>query len=357
MRICLIILILVALSAVGCRNRAHQDRYIDSLIAETRFYESQLYELKHEYKKLERELERTRNENGVGSTSSSRPNSRSGSGGTGDNGIGDSGGNRDPLAPPDIDTGTPMNESPPNGDTSPPMIEIPGLDDGNNNGGGDAGPQPFVPPPIDFDASTGESDGPELIPAPLPTDEAYIPDNEITDFQVEDVVVHQSHTRGVNTNREPGDDAIALLVQPRNRANQVIEDWERISVVMIDPALPGEQARVARWELTPEKSKPWLLDARPAAGVKFLLPWPDGPPLNNRMKLFVRYHTKDNRKLIAESDMHITLAGDVSDRWTPRINESAPGGGSQMANQPQPRSAERIAPGMADDFPEWRPNR
>lgn len=140
---------------------------------------------------------------------------------------------------------------------------------------------------------------------------------ELVDPQVSSVFINPFHTTGVELDQQPGDDGITILFEPRNAAGQFVPQTGEVAIVVLDPALEGEAARVARWELSKTEVSKRMLDARPERGVKVQLKWPEKRPEHAKLKLFVRYHAADGRQIEGHSDVFVTLPGQISQRWTP----------------------------------------
>lgn len=104
-----------------------------------------------------------------------------------------------------------------------------------------------------------------------------------------------------------GDDGIAVLVQPIDGQGQTVLQPAKLAVVVIDPALQGSAARVARWDLAPEEVQSYQVRQPGAEGFLLELPWPGPAPEHEDLKVFVRYETADGRRLETNADLRIHL--------------------------------------------------
>lgn len=143
-------------------------------------------------------------------------------------------------------------------------------------------------------------------------------EEEVEDTEVTQLFINPFQTMGVELDQQPGDDGINLLCEPRNAAGQYVPQAGQMTIVVLDSALGGEAARIARWELTKTEVSKRLLDTRPDRGIKVQLKWPEQRPQHGKLKLFVRFETNDGRQVEAASDVFIELPGELSQRWTPR---------------------------------------
>ena len=80
-------------------------------------------------------------------------------------------------------------------------------------------------------------------------------------------------------------------------------------------------------------------------------PWPDRPPENNRLHLFVRYTTRDGRKLEADQSVEVALPGEKAARWTPAGPELQPATVSDRELTAYQRSDTEAAESEASDSP------
>ena len=134
------------------------------------------------------------------------------------------------------------------------------------------------------------------------------PDVQPADTAVTAVSIAR-RTAGYNTDGKTGDDGLLIVLEPRNARGEIVADGGEVSLVLIDPAIVGEGGRYARWDFTADDAAATYrppLDGNPA-GLYFELPWPDAQPAHPRLKLFVRYTTRDGRRLQADRDVTVQL--------------------------------------------------
>jgi hypothetical protein len=121
------------------------------------------------------------------------------------------------------------------------------------------------------------------------------------------ITLHPSLTGGIG-NGAAGDQGLLVVVEPRDQAGNIVLAPGQTSVALIDPALQGEQARLARWDFSAAETERALhRGAEP--GIHLRLPWRSAPP-HDRLNVFVRYTTRDGRKLQAERTIAVALGGD-----------------------------------------------
>jgi hypothetical protein len=139
---------------------------------------------------------------------------------------------------------------------------------------------------------------------------------------------------GINAGDRSGDQGVLAVVEPRDAQGRTVDAPADMSLVVIDPALEGDAARVARWDFSADQIA--LMFRRTGAGqaIHVEAPWPGDPPAHNKLHLFVRYTTADGRKLEAHQPIEIALAGDNPARWTQPEASGRSGGAASEADPP-----------------------
>jgi len=168
---------------------------------------------------------------------------------------------------------------------------------------------------------------------------------------------------GYDADGKPGDEGIRLLIQPQNTQGRPIAAPGEVAVVLLDPALVGESARVARWDFSATETAARFRSDVAAAGIHLQRRWPAAPPLHGKLHLFVRYTTADGHRLEADRPIEVALPGAPAPApdWVPA--ESQPSeweAGSppkvRVSGAPSSRAAARPTP-PAVERPSWSPDR
>lgn len=126
--------------------------------------------------------------------------------------------------------------------------------------------------------------------------------------QVDRITLHRLLVGGWDFDGQPGDEGIFLLVEPRDAEGRVLAAAAPVCVVVLDRGLAGESARVARWDLTAEQVATLFRRTEVGDGLYLELPWSASPPVHSHLHLFVRYTTRDGRKLETGREIDIGLA-------------------------------------------------
>lgn len=157
------------------------------------------------------------------------------------------------------------------------------------------------------------------LPPPLTAPQGVEP--EPVDGKVTHLFLNPLLTRGANLDSNPGDDGLAVVLEPRNRAGQYVPHAGSVTIVVLDPTKKDDAARVAKWTLDEKLVRQRISRSNGTRGIHLQLPWSGAAPEASQVKLFVRYQTDDGRQVEAQHDVILNPAAVASQRWTPRSND------------------------------------
>jgi len=101
----------------------------------------------------------------------------------------------------------------------------------------------------------------------------------------------------------------------RDEQDQYVEAPASVSVVVIDPTAEGKAARVARWDFTAEQTRSRFRSSGSRRGLVLEMLWPSQPPDRAALQLYVRYTTKDGRKLQVDMPVEVALHDGSHPGW------------------------------------------
>lgn len=239
----------------------------------------------------------------------------------------------EPARPPRRSTAPPTSRSGPPTKVEPPVIEIPEhpvpsdqvpdtlrLPPGGSKPGVEA--PPFVPPSGSSGPAKARVQGVSIRSG----------NTEVAQITLADVVAW-----GSGTAQTSGESGISLVVQPRNAAGRPVLAAAGVSIVVLDPAVSGQAARVARWDFSAEEVARLLGDSPTGDGLHLEMVWPAGRPMHNRLHLFVRYTGDDGRKVEADQpiDLNAPAILPQGPDWQPAGPELSATDARRPATQPQ----------------------
>ncbi len=145
------------------------------------------------------------------------------------------------------------------------------------------------------------------------------------------LIIDSSRTRGFDADADSDPDGIEAFIQTRGGDDQPLRAAGPISVALLDPALPGEAARVARWDFSADEVARAYNRSPSAEGLKLKMRWPGAPPVNDRLQVFVRYTTGDGRQYESDSELNVDPPERPAQGWAAT---KSPDVESQTASRP-----------------------
>ncbi len=286
-------LAVMLLICLGCR---HTDLARELRERELRLQEDELYRVHDVLDERERLLEATRNENEALKRDLAQARGMPGGAAP----LIPPAPLRNSIAPPDRTA--PPEVTPPPIEIAPPTIEIPG--------------RKGMP-------STGSPNGPAARKSPRAVRPASheepiaAHDDEKTTVaraaRVAKIGFNRPLTGGFNADPHLGDEGVRALIELYDERDRVVSQSGDLSVVVVDPALTGPKARVARWDFSAADCRKRISKTAVGEGIQLELLWPGQPPAHERLVLFARFTTADGKFLEASQEILVDLARDVPD--------------------------------------------
>ena len=354
--------ITVCLGAGGCRFAQQQRQHATALERHNRMLEDEIYRLRWALEDCQHALERAQETGGGGDTgrvdSESAPSTfalpRADDGGF----FGDDRQQRDtgPSSEPEPDTdvdapgaalGEPMTpeeflrERTGTGEPSEPGRVTPPDDRDAPSTGGSSSPWSGPDVGIDgehledappFESSDTPSPGPPAAPLDEAGGDAPAPHPLDDSRDVEHLRLDPAASRGWDADGQPGDDGLIAVVRMLDARGRPLRAAAPISLALLDPhpSLEGEQARLARWDFSAEEVAAAIQQQSGPDG-QILLPvrWGERRPTHERLHLFARMTTVDERTIQTDAEVRIALTtGDSSHTrragWKPAPAPSEP---------------------------------
>ena len=159
--------------------------------------------------------------------------------------------------------------------------------------------------------------------------------------QVARIELNKKLTGGYKHKNRAGHEGVLVVFEPRDEKGRIVAAPGDLNIVVVDPALPDELGRIARWDFAGEELAPLFQQKGLGPGFQIELPWPGEPPQHTDLHLFVRYATADGRQLQADKPLKVELAGDP---------QPPPGGNGPLLGRLSDRPA-AAPPGPAEARP------
>ena len=138
------------------------------------------------------------------------------------------------------------------------------------------------------------------------------------------LILNSQLTGGYNASGKSGESGVLVVVEPRDAQGRRLEAAGDVAVVVMDPSKTGKEAKLARWDFPASETAKLFRGSGISRGMYVECPWPDKAPEQNRLHVFVRYTTRDGRKLETDQFIEATSTGQKSASWTPAQSEPQP---------------------------------
>ncbi len=232
----------------------------------------------------------------------------------------------------------------------PPAPKMPDIDIG----------QPFIPgsstPPANPPSGSGSSNRPEGRGPALSQASYTVPTTDSArakekadeklnpDAEVDRILLNPGLTGEVNASGKPGGGVLNVVIEQRDsRGSRVLAPGD-VSIVVVDPALEGSAARIARWSFDADQIAQYVRRNHDGGSLRFELHWPT-PPEHSDLRLFVRFTTFDGRRLEANLPIEAQVADAeaAKHRWTKSMASLAKHLDDAVAAMPDPDSTKESA--------------
>jgi hypothetical protein len=189
--------------------------------------------------------------------------------------------------PAELDSSSPSRPDP--GPPSTPKLELPKLE----------------VPQLEIPGVEMPDGGGIAPPAQLPPDDGK---GAVIEGPPSQLVINKRLTGGLDHDGRPGDEGVLLAFEPRDAQGRLVNGPGTVSVVLVDPALEGAAARLARWNFDAAEVPGHFRNSPFGRGLQFELPWPGDPPTQRDLRLFVRFTTPEGKKITADAPIDVRTA-------------------------------------------------
>jgi hypothetical protein len=249
------------------------------------------------------------------------------------------------MEPPAIDLGTPTEELPID------LNKKPASEPGKVNGGS-SNPVQLLPPPTlgALDEELGRipkstnarrkvsrPTDPQSLESSNPVSQAsYASEPSATtdltlaaessaplDQRMTEIAFVRPFSISLDLDGQPGDDAVRLVLQPRNAAGDFLAQPAELTVSIIDPEVQDESGRIGIWRYTAQQIEQSIKKQGNAKGIHIDISLEGKVPAGKKVLVFVRYQTADGRRVENSYEYTLSAPGDLDSKWLPRAGHSS----------------------------------
>jgi hypothetical protein len=199
------------------------------------------------------------------------------------------------------------------------------------------------------------------------------------DANIERIILNPSLTGAIDAQNQSSSRALSVAIEQRDAEGKRVLAPGDLTIVVVDPALEGRAARIARiarWDFEANELADHVRRNRDGGSLQFELPWPTQPQ-HNDLRVFARFTTYDGRRLEANLPIDVPLGdfGFLDHGWrkstttiganTPAVaevpSETVPSANRRSVYETDEKDDEPAAPEPAgreaSRRPAWSPNR
>lgn len=156
-------------------------------------------------------------------------------------------------------------------------------------------------------------------------------------------------TGGIDEDGAPGDEALMVVVAPKDEDEAVVKVPGRVEVWLWEVTPSGQKEFLGSWSISPERLRPTWRQGWISSGYFLSLPWPRYPRYE-RLRVAVRFTTLDGK--VFETDRDIRIKPVPTPVLPPLAGPSLP---SPPLPKQQPLFPEPLPPGTPPSVEELPP--
>lgn len=152
---------------------------------------------------------------------------------------------------------------------------------------------------------------------PLPADGALPPDCRVKSISL------GRQTGGYEADCIPGDEALQVVLEPRDADNHTIKAAGSVQVQALEVLPEGTKKPLSVWQLSPEELRKSWKSGLLSTGYFILLPWKSWPT-TTKVRVVVQFLSEDRRLFEADKDVTVRVAPALYRKTTPQEETPPP---------------------------------
>jgi len=113
-------------------------------------------------------------------------------------------------------------------------------------------------------------------------------------------------TGGYDNDGLPGDEALQVIIEPRDAADHSIKTLGRVTITALEVNFQGVKTPIGEWSVSPEQLRPTWKQGLLSTGYVLILPWKT-PPQSENIRVIARLTVQDGRVYEADKDVKVRL--------------------------------------------------
>jgi hypothetical protein len=111
-------------------------------------------------------------------------------------------------------------------------------------------------------------------------------------------------TGGYNDDKKPGDEALQVVIEPRDMADDIIKAPGSAQITALEVSPEGIKAPLSSWNIPAEQLRKHWKQGLLSNGYVLVLPWQQ-PPKTKQVRVVVRFQLSDGRMFEADRDVSV----------------------------------------------------
>jgi hypothetical protein len=145
---------------------------------------------------------------------------------------------------------------------------------------------------------------------PVPLDGAPLPDCRVKNISL------GRQTGGYEADCVPGDEALQVVLEPRDADNHTIKAAGSVQVQALEVMPEGTKKPLSVWQLSPEELRKTWKSGLLSTGYFMVLPWKSWPT-TTKVRVVVQFLSEDRRLFEADKDVTVRVAPALYRKTTP----------------------------------------
>jgi hypothetical protein len=184
-------------------------------------------------------------------------------------------------------------------------------------------------------------------PGPLPPDGVPAPDCRVK------TITLGRQTGGYDADGIPGDEALQVVLEPRDADNHTIKAAGTLQVQALEVLPAGTKKPLSAWQISPDELRKTWKSGLLSTGYFIVLPWKSWPT-TTKVRVVAQFLSEDRRLFEADKDVTVRVAPALYRKTAPP-EEAAPPlmPPADQEGLPQPR---KLEPDKKDETPQEGPS-
>jgi hypothetical protein len=139
------------------------------------------------------------------------------------------------------------------------------------------------------------------------------------DLRVRQIDWHPTMCRAQNTDGKPGDDGLYLVLVPRNNAGEFVPSTGSLTLVVEETLADGSVSRIGRYEYTDEELREQLEPIGTAPGLHLPIRFRDRIPSGSSVDVYAKFTSEDGTTMVNRRTIQLRKSvASGPSNWVPR---------------------------------------